>query len=92
MGPWRSARTVEGRPKRFSSARIAAITATLDAWSPWLMLTRKASAPASNSAAIIAGVLLAGPSVARMRTFRDRGLMALVMMLRPGEWLVRLPV
>src|ERR1700744_2831570 len=37
------------------------------------MLTRKASAPASASRRIIALSLLAGPSVARMRTLRVRG-------------------
>src|SRR3546814_15743979 len=37
------------------------------------MLTRKASAPASANCRIILGVLLAGPSVARMRTLRLRG-------------------
>ena len=58
---------------------LAAITATLDCWSPWLMLTRKASAPAWNSVAIISGVLLAGPRVASTRTFRERGAMAVVM-------------
>src|SRR3954453_2864808 len=37
------------------------------------MLTRNASAPASTSRRIISGVLLAGPSVARIRTLRVRG-------------------
>ena len=43
------------------------------AWSPWLMLTRKASAPARSSAPIISGERLAGPSVASIFTFRPRG-------------------
>src|SRR3954469_13849641 len=37
------------------------------------MLTRKASAPASASLRIIVFELLAGPSVARIRTLRARG-------------------
>ena len=54
--------------------RIAANSGTFDAWSPWLMLMRKASAPASISARIISGVEEDGPSVARIFTFRARGL------------------
>src|SRR3546814_9171990 len=43
------------------------------AWVPWLMLTRKASAPARCSARIISRERDAGPSVARIRTLRRRG-------------------
>src|SRR3546814_5158795 len=64
---------VVGRPVSFSSARIAAIAFACPAWSPWLILTRKASAPARWSAAIVAGLALAGPRVAKMRTLRPRG-------------------
>ena len=77
-----------GRRNVASMARIAWMTATLDCWSPWLMLMRNASAPAWNSVSIISGLLEAGPSVARTRTLRDRGLMALVMGIN-GPRLVR---
>ena len=59
-------------------ARIALTSFALSAWLPWLMLIRKASAPASNNLRIIAGLLLAGPNVARMRTLRARGWMVVV--------------
>ncbi len=44
----------------------------ISAWSVWLMLIRKTSAPASNSLRIIASSEEAGPSVARILTFRLR--------------------
>src|SRR3546814_6693623 len=42
-------------------------------WSPWLRLTRNASAPARNRRRSISGSQLAGPSVARILTLRPRG-------------------
>ena len=74
LGPCRSTNMVVGRLYAFSSARILAINCALSACSPWLILTRKASAPARNSFSIISGVSLAGPNVANMRTLRMRGL------------------
>jgi hypothetical protein len=71
-----------GRAPYFCSRpRIASNSGTFDAWSPWLMLIRNASAPASKSFPIISGVLLDGPSVARMRTLRVRGLIAFVIVV-----------
>ena len=64
---------VVGRFNSFSSARMISTSFAFCAWSPWLMLIRNASAPASTSLRIIAGVLDAGPSVARIFTLRERG-------------------
>ncbi len=44
----------------------------IDAWSVWLMLMRKTSAPASNSFLIVSVSDDAGPSVARILTLRLR--------------------
>src|SRR3546814_13300845 len=52
---------------------MAAITSARSSCVPWLMFTRKASAPARSSARIISGERDAGTSVARMRTLRGRG-------------------
>ena len=52
---------------------MASISCLWSAWVPWLMLIRNASAPVTMSWRITSGVLLAGPKVARMRTFRLRG-------------------
>ena len=65
---------VIGRWSVFSSARIASTSLAFSAWLPWLMLIRKASAPASTSARIISGLDDAGPRVARIFTLRARGL------------------
>ena len=64
---------VVGRSSSASSERIASTSATFPAWSPWLMLIRKASAPAAINLAIISRLSLAGPSVARILTLRPRG-------------------
>src|SRR6185369_7051252 len=73
LGPCRSNRMVVGRWNSFSRARMWSTSFAFAFWSPWLMLMRKASAPASISLRIIAGLLVAGPSVARIFTLRDRG-------------------
>ena len=62
-----------GRFCSASSARMICTSSVLEAWSPWLMLMRKASAPAAISLAIISRVLDAGPKVARILTLRPRG-------------------
>ena len=82
LGPCRSNRIVVGRRSSFSSARIASTSVAFSAWLPWLMLIRKASAPASISLRIISGLLDAGPSVARIFTLRARGLSGSVTRLR----------
>ena len=73
LGPCRSARMVSGRPISPSSARMLAIRPPRVAGAPWLMLTRKASAPATTSARSTSTVADAGPSVARTLTRRPRG-------------------
>ena len=64
---------VVGRPNSFSSARMWSTSLAFCFWSPWLMLIRNASAPASISRRIIFASLDAGPSVARIFTLRARG-------------------
>jgi hypothetical protein len=75
-----------------STARTLAMVSAWVAWSAWLMLTRKASAPARISLRIISGSRLAGPSVARIFTLRPRGSslcgdVGLVTKI-PSRWLV----
>ena len=62
-----------GRLNSASRLRMCCTSSALVAWSPWLMLMRKASAPTSNSLRIISRLSLAGPNVARILTLRPRG-------------------
>ncbi len=66
---------------------MATTSSILSAWAPWLILMRKASAPARNSLRIISGVLLAGPRVARTRTLRLRGAICVDTGVLSGFWL-----
>ena len=54
------------------TARIIDIRERNTSWLAWLMLMRKRSAPAWCSFSIIASLLEAGPSVARILTFLFR--------------------
>ena len=72
LGPCRSARMPIGRPTWSSTLRIRSTSVRISAWSAWLILMRKTSAPASNSALIICSSDEAGPSVARILTLRLR--------------------
>ncbi len=73
FGPCRSQRIAIGRSNSFSSARTVRKASAWTAWSPWLMLKRKASAPARNNSRSTSISRLAGPMVARILTLRSRG-------------------
>ena len=53
-------------------AQIAHASGPASSWRVWLILMRKTSTPASNSARIFSGVLEAGPRVARILVLRRR--------------------
>ena len=72
FGPCKSTRMATGRPTWASTVRTALAAFCKPRWSVWLMLMRKTSAPASNRARILSGVLLAGPRVARILVLRAR--------------------
>ena len=64
FGPCMSASTPIGRPTSRSTWRICSSRSRCCSCVPWLKLRRNTSAPATNSARIIASLELAGPSVA----------------------------
>ena len=72
FGPCRSTRTPIGRPVSSSRARIIATRSRIASCEAWLMLMRKTSAPAANSAARVSRSAEAGPRVAMILMRRLR--------------------
>ena len=72
FGPCRSTRIPIGRPNSSSTERMFDTSSRMRSCDVWLMLMRKTSAPARNSAAIIERSDDAGPSVATILVRRKR--------------------